>query len=64
LVFAGVVRLPSAAAMAVDIAEKQRSMKRRYFDSPKHTVQVDYLCYMDEIADLIGVKPPLLKVSQ
>ncbi len=50
--------------MAVDIAEKQRSMKRRYFDSPKHTVQVDYLCYMDEIADLIGVKPPLLKVSQ
>uniref|UniRef100_A0A8R1TWY5 Flavin-containing monooxygenase n=1 Tax=Onchocerca volvulus TaxID=6282 RepID=A0A8R1TWY5_ONCVO len=33
----------------------------RYFKSNKHTVQVDYIKYMDEIAEQIGCKPNLKK---
>jgi len=29
-------------------------------DSQRHTVQVDYITYMDEIGELIGVKPHFL----
>ncbi|KAG0430523.1 hypothetical protein HPB47_022618, partial [Ixodes persulcatus] len=29
--------------------------------SPRHTVQVDWLSYMDELADKIGARPKLLK---
>lgn len=46
-----------------DIEEKRLHMKRRYFQSSKHTVQVDFVPYMDELAGLIGCKPPLQKVG-
>lgn len=34
----------------------------RYFKSMKHTFQVDYIKYMDEIAEQIGCRPNLKKV--
>uniref|UniRef100_A0A8D2LD34 Flavin-containing monooxygenase n=1 Tax=Varanus komodoensis TaxID=61221 RepID=A0A8D2LD34_VARKO len=33
------------------------SVRARYVKSPRHTIQVDYIEYMDELAALIGVKP-------
>ncbi|KAK0411603.1 hypothetical protein QR680_005739 [Steinernema hermaphroditum] len=57
--FAGRSVLPSAPEMLEDVALKRSLMARRYFKSTKHTMQVDYLKYMDEIAELVGCKPPL-----
>lgn len=34
----------------------------RYVASQRHTIQVDYISYMDEIASMIGAKPKLLKL--
>ncbi|EPB70374.1 Flavin-binding monooxygenase-like protein [Ancylostoma ceylanicum] len=61
-VFLGKLPLPSKQAMLDDIAEKRAKMKRRYFQSEKHTIQVDYVKYMDEIASILGCKPDLFKV--
>ncbi|MFH4973602.1 hypothetical protein AB6A40_000311 [Gnathostoma spinigerum] len=60
-VFTGRCKLPSRKTMLDDIEEKRAQMQRRYYKSVKHTVQVDYVLYMDEIAELIGCKPNLLK---
>jgi dimethylaniline monooxygenase (N-oxide forming) len=46
-----------------DIDFKRKAMRRRYFQSDKHTLQVDFISYMDELAELVGCKPPLLNVS-
>lgn len=32
----------------------------RYVTSPRHTIQVDYINHMDELADQIGVRPNIL----
>ncbi|CAI2354782.1 unnamed protein product [Caenorhabditis sp. 36 PRJEB53466] len=58
-VFSGKCPLPSSKQQLVDIAQKKEEMKRRYFDSIKHTIQVDYMTYMDEIAEIIGCLPPM-----
>jgi len=50
-------KLPSANAMMKDINDKKAEMKKRYKASERHTIQVDYITYSDEIADLIGCKP-------
>jgi len=50
-------KLPSANAMLKDINEKKAEMKKRYKASERHTIQVDYISYSDEIADLINCKP-------
>ncbi len=34
----------------------------RYVDSQRHTIQVDYVVYMDEIAKLVGVCPNIPKL--
>ncbi|XP_005998575.1 flavin-containing monooxygenase 5-like isoform X1 [Latimeria chalumnae] len=59
-VFKGLVKLPSTSSMLTNIAEKKKDMGKRYVSSQRHTVQVDYVEYMDEIAKLVGVKPNLL----
>ena len=37
-------------------------MKKRYRSSKRHTIQVDYVTYMDEIAEPIGVSPNFWKL--
>ncbi|EDV22235.1 uncharacterized protein TRIADDRAFT_50681 [Trichoplax adhaerens] len=49
--------LPSEAGMMIDIEKKRNNMAAVYVDSPRHTIQVDFIQFMDEIADLIGCKP-------
>ncbi|KAJ6655427.1 hypothetical protein lerEdw1_005127 [Lerista edwardsae] len=56
-VFKGLTTLPSASEMMSDITRKKADMAKRYVKSPRHTIQVDLIEYMDEVASLIGVKP-------
>ncbi|OCT85235.1 uncharacterized protein LOC494799 isoform X1 [Xenopus laevis] len=58
-IFNGEKLLPSASAMKEDIMKKKEEMENRYVASQRHTIQVDYLEYMDELAELLGVKPDL-----
>ncbi|KAM5144847.1 flavin-containing monooxygenase 5-like [Callospermophilus lateralis] len=59
-VFKGLSKLPSAKKMMADIAQRKRAMEKRYVKTARHTIQVDHVEYMDEIASLAGVKPSLL----
>ncbi|KAM5147794.1 flavin-containing monooxygenase 5-like [Mantella aurantiaca] len=59
-VFKGLVKLPEKEAMTFDTAHKKFKMNNRYVASHRHTIQVDYVEYMDELATLLGVKPDLL----
>ncbi|EGT37782.1 hypothetical protein CAEBREN_29039 [Caenorhabditis brenneri] len=58
-VFAGRCNLPTSQDQIDDISKKKAAMKKRYFDSIKHTIQVEYLSYMDEIDEIIGCLPPM-----
>ena len=62
MVFKKQVSLPSQAAMDRDIENKLRAMEVRYNTSRRHTIQVDFSVYCDEIADLIGAKPKFLNI--
>ncbi|KAG8192479.1 hypothetical protein JTE90_018006 [Oedothorax gibbosus] len=62
LVVNGKRKLPSKEAMLKDIADKEASLRRRYVDSSRHTVQVDYISYLDELAAEIGCKPNFVKM--
>lgn len=54
-------QLPRKEVMLTDIKKKERENAKRYVASPRHTIQVDYLPYLDELAEQFGVKPKLLK---
>ncbi|XP_019386305.1 PREDICTED: dimethylaniline monooxygenase [N-oxide-forming] 5-like isoform X3 [Crocodylus porosus] len=61
-VFKGLNSLPSMSDMIADITQKKEEMTKRYVKSQRHTIQVDFVQYMDEIASLTGVKPNLLSL--
>ncbi|XP_075944653.1 flavin-containing monooxygenase 5-like [Anarhichas minor] len=61
-VFKGCIKLPSVPSMLKDVQCKQETMAERYVASQRHTIQVDYITYMDEIAELVGVRPSLLRL--
>ena len=43
--------------MHADIQRKKDEMRKRYITSERHTIQVDYITYCDEIAEFLGCKP-------
>jgi dimethylaniline monooxygenase (N-oxide forming) len=53
---AGNTSLPSVEQQVDDINKTTMAMQQRYKQSPRHTIQVDYVPYMDQIATLTGVK--------
>ncbi|KAE8294573.1 Dimethylaniline monooxygenase [N-oxide-forming] 5 [Larimichthys crocea] len=61
-VFKGCIKLPSVASMLKDIQCKEETMAKRYVTSHRHTIQVDYVRYMDEIAKMVGVLPNFLRL--
>ncbi|XP_069087714.1 flavin-containing monooxygenase 5-like isoform X1 [Pleurodeles waltl] len=61
-VFKGLNKLPSVDEMEADIAMKKEALEKRYVPSQRHTIQVDYVHYMDELAEQTGVKPNLLSL--
>ncbi|XP_004717319.1 flavin-containing monooxygenase 5 [Echinops telfairi] len=62
-VFKGVKTLPSQSEMKAEIAKAQKEMEERYVESQRHTIQGDYVDTMEELADLVGVKPNLLALA-
>ncbi|XP_054419266.1 flavin-containing monooxygenase 5 isoform X5 [Pteronotus mesoamericanus] len=62
-VFKGVKTLPSQSEMITEITKDQEKMEKRYVDSQRHTIQGDYVDTMEELADLVGVKPNLLSLA-
>ncbi|XP_076009749.1 flavin-containing monooxygenase 5-like [Genypterus blacodes] len=61
-VFKGLKKLPPMADMLKDIQCKREYMAKRYVNSQRHTIQVDYVDYMDEISEQVGVQPSILKL--
>ncbi|XP_041913817.1 flavin-containing monooxygenase 5-like isoform X1 [Alosa sapidissima] len=59
-VFKGLNKLPSMSVMMKDIKCKEEAMAKRYVTSSRHTIQVDYVPYMDELAEQVGVQPRFL----
>lgn len=57
----GRVNLPSKDNMLLDIEAKRISHHKRYYSSPRHTMQVEVIDFMDETASQFGAEPKLLK---
>ena len=53
--------LPPAEVMWKEIKLKKHMMSRRFVTSQRHTLQVDLIPYMDEVAEQIGCKPDISK---
>ncbi|XP_076090536.1 flavin-containing monooxygenase 5-like isoform X2 [Mytilus galloprovincialis] len=58
-VFTGKVKLPCYDGMMTDIKNKELAMQLKYVQTQRHTIQVDYIDYMDELATLNGCLPDL-----
>ncbi|XP_056337117.1 flavin-containing monooxygenase 5-like [Danio aesculapii] len=61
-VFKGLCKLPSMNAMMKDIKAKEQAMTQRYVAAQRHTIQVDYIPYMDELAKQVGVRPSIMRL--
>ncbi|GMR45239.1 hypothetical protein PMAYCL1PPCAC_15434, partial [Pristionchus mayeri] len=57
-VLAGRSKLPSMEERKAIVQAKHKEMDCRYVKSRRHTIQVDYIPYMDELAEYIGCSPP------
>lgn len=62
-VFKGLQTLPSQSEMITGITKTQEKLEKRYVESPRHTIQTDYVAMMDDLADRLGVKPNLLSLA-
>ncbi|XP_073906685.1 flavin-containing monooxygenase 5 isoform X1 [Castor canadensis] len=62
-VFKGLKKLPSQREMMTEIIKTQEEMAKRYVESQRHTIQGDYVATMEEIAELVGVRPNLLSLA-
>ncbi|KAE9419125.1 hypothetical protein Angca_004223, partial [Angiostrongylus cantonensis] len=58
----GSKKIPGKDKMKKWIREKQDEMRARYVKSPRHTIQVDYIPYMDELANIVGCRPNIVKL--
>lgn len=58
----GDVTLPSKEEMWTEVRMKLDALHKKYVESPRHTIQVDYLNYMDELSKLNGNFPYLGKL--
>lgn len=55
-------KLPDKNSMMKEIKKRRDALHARYVDSPRHTIQVDHMPFLDELADLIGCKPKFFKI--
>ena len=60
-VFNGLTELPSRVCMENDIDFKAPVIRKKFHESQRHTIQVEFIPYMDELANLVGCKPNLMK---
>ena len=61
LLMADKLKLPTHKQMKKAIERKKIWVKKRFFDAERHSIQEDWIPYMDELAQIIGVKPNLTK---
>nr|XP_018670429.1 dimethylaniline monooxygenase [N-oxide-forming] 5-like isoform X1 [Ciona intestinalis]XP_026693550.1 dimethylaniline monooxygenase [N-oxide-forming] 5-like isoform X2 [Ciona intestinalis] len=62
-VFKGLSKLPSEREMRNQVEEKHKQMKSHYYESQRHTIEVDHIPYMDFLAKEIGCKPNLWRIA-
>ncbi|KAL4686886.1 hypothetical protein H8959_019014 [Pygathrix nigripes] len=62
-VFKGLKTLPSQSEMMAEISKTQEKIEKRYVESQRHTIQGDYIDTMEDLADLVGVRPNLLSLA-
>ncbi|XP_074044704.1 flavin-containing monooxygenase 5 [Macrotis lagotis] len=62
-VFKGLKTLPSYNEMMEEITKTKEEMAQRYVESPRHTIQTDYMEYMEDLAEVVGVRPNLLSLA-
>ncbi|XP_041646429.1 flavin-containing monooxygenase 5-like [Cheilinus undulatus] len=56
-VFKGLVNLPSEASMLQDIERDTANMTQKYACSERTPIQVDYIPYLDSLAEQVGARP-------
>ncbi|XP_015779552.1 PREDICTED: dimethylaniline monooxygenase [N-oxide-forming] 5-like [Acropora digitifera] len=61
-VFRGKKFLPPKDVMMDSIQKKREEMAQRFYASKRHTIQVDYVPYADELATEVGCKPDLWRL--
>lgn len=61
LLMTGQKQLPSQQKMLKDIVKKHNYLESRYYGGPRNTLQVDWINYMDELAELVGCRPRVYK---
>lgn len=61
-IFKGDVKLPSKTEMWEDIHVKKTQMSQKYVKSLRHTIQVDFIPFCDELAKLAGCFPNFKKL--
>jgi dimethylaniline monooxygenase (N-oxide forming) len=54
------LKLPTVEKMNEDIEHKKKLMKRFYV-SDRHTIQVDWIPFIDELTNIVGVKSNIWK---
>lgn len=59
----GKVKLPDEATMMEEVKKRRAEIAKRYVGTQRHTVQVDFIEYMDEITQEFGAKPNLRKMA-
>lgn len=60
-IMSGKCQLPPQDKMNKDIEKKHKYLAQRYYGGPRNTLQVDWINYMDELAELIGCRPNCTK---
>ncbi|CAI4230175.1 unnamed protein product [Auanema sp. JU1783] len=53
----GEAELPTVLGMETDVHLKRIDMMNTFYGSDRHTIQVSYVPYMDELAALLGCRP-------
>lgn len=61
-VFSGKLRLPSREAMEAEVAATQHKSKSFFVPTPRHSLMIDRIAYVEDLAKAIGAKPNYLKL--
>jgi dimethylaniline monooxygenase (N-oxide forming) len=61
-VLSGKVTLPPPKDMIKEVNYKRRYVQKRYGNSPRHAVEIDWIPFLDELAILLNVKPNFSKL--
>ncbi|RWS19242.1 dimethylaniline monooxygenase [N-oxide-forming] 5-like protein, partial [Leptotrombidium deliense] len=56
-------KLPTKQKMLSEIEEDIKAINDRYYASKRHTIQIEYIPYMDKLASYVGCKPNLFRIA-